>query len=631
MSHARNRKLGASSAIPRTLHADVVRSFLVHHCAEFKWQPRALGLLRSKSIKLLLDLAEDVENDFLSTANPDADTVVSEAASFLAARQFKALVTKYQYSSDLIDLKPEERALANFLAAEHRNRRLNTIFRTHFLRGTERHWSIPLVRKYFQRALGERPFIERILDGCDFSGGATTMHSGAKTHLASKLGASKIQGGTGALWYFKNAIWRNFSYMEQLKSYSPLINRDIVCIDRNETFDRIDNLWEDCCYNVVKVVSKNAKSGRTIAKEPPGNNLVQKGIDLELRVLLKRAYGIDLSYQEPNQLLACRGSVLDSTDPYVTIDVKDASTSVITWLVRSLSNPFWFQLMDQTRSHKYRVDDGPLRDYEVFATMGNGFCFPLETHIFAAICSAAYEHCGMKPDFRCYGDDIVVRQSVALVVKEILHACGFRVNVSKTFIFGPFRESCGANWYGGQDVTPGYYKDVVTNRGELYALHNSLLRWPVLTELLRSVLPKHHVVEDTPMYSWVTNHAFRVPLDQAMVHPKTKWDPYCQTWRYKILSFLPVEASWEESFLGVNPDRMRVTAAYRGSTFDEPFHLRFSTTVREVCTGRWTGVKKHYTGSKSFVGPLPPGKSCEAPGLALDNYVELWAQLAVRN
>jgi len=626
MSTTRNRKGSTPSAIPRSLHSDVVRSFLLHHCEDFDWQQRALGLLRSKSIKLLIDLADDVENDELRVLNSDSHTVVRDAQRFLRARQFKALVSKYQYSKDLVDLAPETRALENFLKAERRNRRLNALFRGHFHRGTERHWSIPIVRKYFQRALGERPFIERILDGCDFSGGASTMHSGAKTHLARKLGASEIQGGDGALYYFHEAIWRNSSYSEQFLPRGA-INKEIVCLDRVFLREKIDALWKQCQYNEIKVVPKNAKSGRTIAKEPPGNNLVQKGIDEEMRHLLKRAYGIDLRHQEPNQLLALHGSVLDVADPYVTIDVKDASNSVITWLVRSLANPFWFELLNRTRSQNYRLPgEQGLRSYELFCSMGNGFCFPLETHIFAAICSAAYEHCGMKADFRCYGDDIVVRQSVALVTIEILNACGFRVNVDKTFIHGPFRESCGANWYGGLDVTPGYYKDPIVNRAGLYAQHNSLHKWPILQVLLRSVLPKHHIVDDTKHYAWVSNQAFRVPLDVAMTHPDTRWEPDIMNFSYKILVSSPdPDGDWETCFMGNSPERMRVTAAYRGSTFDEPFHLRFSTTSRTVRTSEWDGVKPT---AQVAEWTRNHAKACEGPRLRRVKLISPWERVA---
>lgn len=582
-------------AIPSSLHGDTVRSYLLHHCGDFNWQQRALGLLRSKSIKPLIDLAKVVEDDELLTLETDSHTVVRDAQRFLRARQFKALVSKYQYSKDLVDLAPEAAALANFAKVERRNKRLNFLFAAHFHRGTERHWGIPLVRKYFQRALGMRPFIERILDGCDFSGGATTMHTGTKTHLAAKLGGSKIQGNAGALYYFQESVWRNFSYSEQfLKRGDPQKgeNSTVVCLDRGYLREKIGSLWEQCEYNEIKVVPKNALIGRLIAKEPPGSNLVQKGIDLEMRLLLERAYGINLKYQEPNQLLAFRGSLFDAYDPYVTIDVKDASQSVITGLVRSLSNPFWFELMNSTRSQYGKLPDGSLHKYELFCSMGNGFCFPLETHIFAAICSAAYEYCGVKNDFRCYGDDIVVRQSTALVVIEILNACGFQVNTSKTFIHGPFRESCGANWYGGLDVTPGYYEDPVTSRAELYALHNSLHKWPVIQVELRAVLKKHHVVDDTPMFAWISNQAFRVPLDAAMVHPDTKWNRETQSFSYCVLNSTPSpDGDWENSFAGNCPERMRVTAAYRGSTYDEPFHLRFTTSSRTVRTDDWDGVK----------------------------------------
>jgi len=57
-------------------------------------------------------------------------------------------------------------------------------------------------------------------------------------------------------------------------------------------------------------------------------------------------------------------------------------------------------------------------------------------------------------DVHVYGDDIIVRKSVYEPLIELLAYLGFTTNSRKTFSSGPFRESCGADWYEGKDVRP---------------------------------------------------------------------------------------------------------------------------------------------------------------------------------
>jgi hypothetical protein len=236
--------------------------------------------------------------------------------------------------------------------------------------------------------------------------------------------------------------------------------------------------------------------------------------------------------------------------------------------------------------------DGKVTRYEMFCSMGNGFCFPLETLLFASICEAAYKHAGMKPDYRCYGDDIVVKRSIALVVIECLRAFGFRVNIDKTYVHGPFRESCGANSYGGQEVTPGYYKDPVSTLSELYARHNSLAKWPEVQAVMRTFAPKGHVVPDLPRFRWVTDQAFRVPLDVAMCSKDVYWDRHLQGWFTTVLSTIPkAHKQWLREFKGSNPEQMVLTAGLRGAQCaEEPFYLRHATKHVEKRLGRAEGL-----------------------------------------
>lgn len=551
---------------------------------------KALGATRARDLQTLLKLSKEVSSSLhLILAGPRSEDQTA-AAEYRIAGQFVALVGKYDYPDGTIpDVDPRQAALDDLRVTERRNAKLNTIFRAHLKRGTDRHWCLPLMRDVFCRVLGRTPFYERIFDLCDFSGGSSVLRTGDATHFASKLASGQISGPSAAVDLFVTAISRNHHYtgvfLERSSSGATYYSYDVLC-------ERVRALHVLVDHNNIDVVPKSADIGRTIGKEPEMLNYLQKGIDLNMRELLRSKLKIDLSDQGRNQRLAYLGSV-EETDPYVTLDLRGASNGVLTELVRSLTPPRWFKLLDQTRSH-YGItpsdDKHPLNEgsgvkfrYEMFCSMGNGFCFPLETLLFASAIIAAHKHVGAKLDYAVYGDDIIVRQSVALVVIECLRACGFRINTSKTFIFGPFRESCGANWYGGRDVTPGYFKKRIIDRPALYALHNTLARWPDVQSGLRSWLHAiEHVVPEGKQFGWVTNQALRLPQDMCMSVYGTKWDRHCHTWNYPILVGSPVpDVDWYKRLNVVDSDgiddHMLLTAALRGAMPSEPFHLRFST------------------------------------------------------
>jgi hypothetical protein len=203
--------------------------------------------------------------------------------------------------------------------------------------------------------------------------------------------------------------------------------------------------------NKLSFVLKTAKTHRSIAVEPLLNGFVQKGIDQVMRRKLL-VNGIDLSDQSLNQKMARSGSLDDSPAGFVTIDLRNASNSVSLGSVAYLFPVDWFRLLDRTRSH-YLSWKGAERRYNMLCSMGNGFCFPVQTIMFAALCHAC--GCGVAGvDFMVYGDDIIVRSGYAAKVLELLKHFGFKTNVDKTFLEGPFRESCGTDWFNGEDVRP---------------------------------------------------------------------------------------------------------------------------------------------------------------------------------
>lgn len=226
--------------------------------------------------------------------------------------------------------------------------------------------------------------------------------------------------------------------------------------------------------NVVLTVPKNAKTERTIAKEPSVNMFLQRGIGGRLRKLLRRV-GVNLNDQGHNQRLAHIAAKLGEL---ATLDLSAASDSVSIAVCELLLPPDWFDAMMLVRSHFGRLPDGSLVRYEKMSSMGNGFTFELESLIFWALTASACDlvGCGNHP-IGIYGDDIICHVAAVPLLTKTLSFCGFELNTEKSFWSGPFRESCGKHYFLGLDVTPMYIEEPIRGFFNTCLVANQLRRW----------------------------------------------------------------------------------------------------------------------------------------------------------
>jgi hypothetical protein len=226
-------------------------------------------------------------------------------------------------------------------------------------------------------------------------------------------------------------------------------------------------------------VPKKWSIDRCAAKEPLWNSRLQTAIGRKMVRRLKR-FGINLHDQSVNQWLASQAFKLG----LATIDLSSASDLLCRVLV-VLALTYngtdvgrrWLHLLSLARSPEMEMGDGVLKRLEMFSSMGNGFTFPLETIIFLAIIQTVVPATG--PEFySVYGDDMIVPQALAPHVIERLEYCGFQVNRKKTCLAGTFFESCGTDWFLGQNVRPFYLRQEPDSRIP-YALQaaNSLRAW----------------------------------------------------------------------------------------------------------------------------------------------------------
>ena len=221
----------------------------------------------------------------------------------------------------------------------------------------------------------------------------------------------------------------------------------------------------------LQFVPKNAKTYRSIVVEPSLNGFLQKGIGTYLKGCLKRA-GLDLSDQTRNQHLAEIGSI---TGNLVTVDLSSASDTISREVVGHLLPFEWFSFLSSARTGavEYR---GRTIHLEKFSSMGNAFTFELESMIFWALACGVCDVLGLPKNWTTsYGDDIVIPSEGFELLKRVLTSLGFIINVDKTCFDGPFRESCGKDYFLGTDIRPFYQKDPIAPY-RLFSLHNFYMR-----------------------------------------------------------------------------------------------------------------------------------------------------------
>jgi hypothetical protein len=311
--------------------------------------------------------------------------------------------------------------------------------------------------------------------------------------------------------------------------------------------------------------------------EPLINGYVQKGTDQVMRRRLKRV-GIDLSDQEINQAMALSGSLAweDSTG-FVTIDLKSASDSISKELVRLLLPPSWFSFLESIRSPEYELN-GERKAYHKFCSMGNGFCFPLETLLFTAACQAV--GCKDRSTRHVYGDDIIVPGNVAEELIHLLSVMGFEVNTKKTCISGPFRESCGGNYFAGVDVSPFTLDFRFDSVEAVFKFFNLTQRNSFTTsyfaearDRILDLLPSEYRLfrpcegnDDTGLSG---------SMDQFLSSHYARWLADTQTWGWKELSHYSVsDNEWRKL---KSSDILLRIAVLRGGNSHQPYTYRRKT------------------------------------------------------
>lgn len=321
--------------------------------------------------------------------------------------------------------------------------------------------------------LGDVPSIDEILMA--YGPGANTGIKAKTSSARWKLDAQPECSAdcVGVISHLLSAIPH---YTEQHRKFHVDYNysddKELTLLQRLE--DHLDSVLVPVKISTGKLqfVPKNAKTYRSIVVEPTLNSFAQKGIGSFIKGKLRRI-GIDLRSQaERNKRLACRASFDGSL---ATIDLSSASDTISRELVAELLPYDWYSFLSSFRTGvvSYKGESIVL---EKFSSMGNGYTFELETLIFWALSWActAVERLDCR-EVCAFGDDILIPVEATQLLFEVLDYCGFEVNSEKSFVDGPFRESCGGDYVRGIDIRPYYQKDLISGL-TLFTLHNFYVR-----------------------------------------------------------------------------------------------------------------------------------------------------------
>ncbi len=318
----------------------------------------------------------------------------------------------------------------------------------------------------------------------EFTVMAHTLFGGVFRRVSNEIRDYEIipKHGPGAVAdrNFGNAKWiqSNLSWPDKLESVFPswryAYSSGSIYLDENLSGRLLPGT--EIPVKVI-TVPKTLKTPRIIAVEPTAMQYMQQGLLRSFTDAFNRfTIGTFLNgdSQVPNQRLAREGSLKNGES--ATLDLSDASDLVSNLLVQTMVKdfPLLGEALYATRS-EYADVDGQVIRLAKYASMGSATCFPIEAIVFTIIVFLGLHDAyptirrqSLMKEFvgrvRIFGDDIIVPKRAAQMVVRRLEAFGLRVNRSKSFWTGMYRESCGAEYFNGSNVSIVRCKRVLPTR-----------------------------------------------------------------------------------------------------------------------------------------------------------------------
>lgn len=498
-------------------------------------------------------------------------TEVGSVGEIFLLSQAKALVSKYPYPVRGLDSLAEQVAWDKFIAAEASCRVVNESLHTRVSEAELHH-----IRGFVAYVL--RDFsLNEVFSGVAFGPGTAIGIQGQDTASYRKV-LSRWSVSDSAVDYARAFAHQHPQIVEVLTDPDDYnASEEAFYRAFSERVDLVN-------HNNVLFVPKTTLTRRSIAVEPLLNNWIQTGADSAMRERLARV-GNDLRNQQTNQRMAWEGS-FDEEDGFCTIDLSSASDSIAYKVVEEVLPYEWFYHLNRWRSPNFKRD-GVMYRYEKFCSMGNAFCFPLQTLLFLSVCSAV-DAGRLGIDYRVYGDDIIVRKKYFEPVVDLLGRLGFTVNGRKTFHRGFFRESCGGDYWQGVDVRPAELKGRLDSLQAIFSFHNALLRSDVcrmytqgLQQILFAAVPEDFRFV-APQWAVTSDGAFRRDYTSSdfLSSPHVRRKPEVWGWEWKELGTRPINRPGWYNRSQREAEAALLYAALSGSSPDGYNYLRRKTRTK---------------------------------------------------
>jgi hypothetical protein len=440
---------------------------------------------------------------------------VLSVGRFKRIKQMEAVLKKYRFGTDAYtDDELSAKTLEKFQADQLRLHAPMPLEESGF-RVCQR------AREIARRILGEFPGDE-VVNHVQFGRKSSIGCPLSLAYIDEKLSLKQAFTGTGATTeFFKNQVLPGDHILNRILS-----GHDFVAMKDQLNVDYL---------NLVEV-PKTWETYRLITPLTLIGLFYSYGIGRIITVRLKEC-GLDIArLQGQHRQLVKQMSV---NLRGATADLSAASDSITSALLNRVLPRSWYNALKKTFVRTLNSDDQSFSSVSVLP-MGNGATFPTETLVFYCLTKAIGELAEEKGVYSVYGDDLIYPSRIHKYVAAVFPQLHLKLNVEKTYVSYPFRESCGSDYYRGEDVRPyflkGEAKHLTRVRYEafLYKVYNGLVaRWDPLE--IRDTL--HWLLSELAV---VTRTIYRVPPTFPDYSGIKVSQPYEVPFKLNFLSFEPV-------------------------------------------------------------------------------------------
>jgi len=431
---------------------------------------------------------------------------------YKAMNQMQSLFKKYRFKNDKYDDE------------QLRQRTLEKYFADQKIISVPKQRSV-LGHRVLQKA---RQICRSILGKIDYTELITLCRFGRKSSIGCPLAFAYID--------YKLTNVKAFTGSKECSKWfnDNIYNNDVIIKELRDALIGCPNLEHES-LNLINV-PKTWKVDRNITPLTLITLFYSYGVGGLISSALSK-HGLDISRLQSRHRRLIKG--YSKSCSHATADLSRASDSLTSWLINSIMPREWYNAVKKTFTRQLMVND-VLHYTESILPMGNGLTFPVETLIFYCIIRAVGTLANVHGTFSVYGDDLIYPSKLHKYVVRVFDELGLVLNLDKTYVHYPFRESCGSDYYHGVDVRAFYLQGIGETLGRqryaafLYKIINGLCRrwdpseirstlYMLIVELATLGVPILRVPPSFPDYSGIkVNSVYGFPLDLDFV---VDWSP----------------------------------------------------------------------------------------------------------